>query len=63
MKSVKTDKSCEQTITYPCLMEGNSSGVIVLFSEYGKGVIVYKGKHVYDIGHIDLSEKYFGFSN
>jgi len=55
MKSTKTYNPCEPIITYPCLMVGNSSGVVVLFSSSGRGVIVHKGTHGYNIGHTELN--------
>ena len=37
MKSVKTDKLA--AVTYPCLMVGDSGGVILMVA-YGEGVVV-----------------------
>ena len=49
MKSTKSDKPCEPTVTYPCLMIGKR-GAVVLFSDVTTGMVIYKGNSSNCIG-------------
>ncbi len=44
MKSVVKECKVNQEIEYPCLMKGEDTEQIVLFSELGIGIVVDQGK-------------------
>ena len=60
MKSIKSDKPCEPTITYPCLMHKPANGLVVLMTKDKRGTVIYTGSSdVYDVG--DTSEGFLMF--
>ena len=56
MKSIKSDRSCEPTITYPCLMTGERYGGVLLITkvegQQATGTLLVKGSdnNPYPIG-------------
>ena len=51
MKVTINEHTCLSEIQYPCLMQGKSTKVIVLFSSYKMGTILHSGSHNDVIGH------------
>jgi hypothetical protein len=50
MRSVAQSKQ-EKDPTYPCLMEGNGSGLIVLFYAENIGTVIHAGTDPFGIGY------------
>ena len=54
---VKKEKHKEQKEkeTYPCLREGTNTGVVILFTSYNEGTVIYQGTKKFPIGYHDTN--------